>query len=191
MQQTRNPCASEPKEPGKQRKQGRSDKADPARLPALGSEDLVGMQTMACKIKYTILALAVTLLLSGLLLAQGYGDDDDDDGGYYRGRGQAQAQQYGYENGYRDGLRRGREEGRENDPFDYQTPDGRQASRGYENWMGSEDAFQCGYRNGYRAGFKAGNQNSRGRGGDVADNDRPRLVGRRGRGCGHGGCRRV
>src|SRR5215510_14416324 len=77
---------------------------------ALGSEDLVGRQTMACKIKYTILALAVTLLLSGLLLAQRYGDDDDDDGGYYRGRSQAQAQQYGYENGYRDGLRRGREE---------------------------------------------------------------------------------
>jgi hypothetical protein len=187
MQQTRNPRASEPKEPGKQRKQGGSDKADPARLPALGSEDLVGRQTMACKIKYTILALAVTLLLSGLLLAQRYGDDDDDEGGYYRGRSQAQAQQYGYENGYRDGLRRGREEGRENDPFDYQTPDGQQASRAYENWMGSEAAFQCGYRNGYRAGFKAGYENIRGRGGDYDDDDRYRWVGNREWGYGHGG----
>jgi hypothetical protein len=124
--------------------------------------------TMACKVKYTIVTLAVTLLLSGLALAQGYGDDDDD-GGYYRGGNQAQAQDYGYQNGYRDGIRKGREEGRENDPFDYQTPDWRQASRGYENWMGPEYAFQRGYRDGYRSGFQAGYENIRGR--DYDDDD--------------------
>jgi hypothetical protein len=126
---------------------------------------------MACKMKYTFLALAVTLLLSGLALAQRYGDDDDDDGGYYRGSNQAQAQQYGYENGYRDGVHKGREEGRENDPFDYQTPDWRQASRGYQNWMGPEYAFQRGYRNGYHAGFQAGYENIQGRRGNYDDDD--------------------
>jgi hypothetical protein len=142
---------------------------------------------MACNVKYAILALTATLLLSGLSLAQRYGDDDDN-GGYYRGGNLAQAQQYGYENGYRDGMRKGHEEGRENDPFDYQTPDWRQASRGYENWMGPEYAFQRGYRNGYRSGFEAGYENIRGRGGDYDDDDHSyRGLGNRDRGYGRGG----
>src|SRR5215813_7551210 len=170
MQQTRNPCASEPKEPAKQRKQGGSDKADPARLPALGSEDLVGRQTMACKIKYTILALAVTLLLSGLLLAQGYGDDDDDDGGYYRGRGQAQAQQYGYENGhggyggynspaynigYQDGSTVAREDIESHKKFN-PDPRGRYDDKdhGYSREYGDKNEYKSEYTAGYRDGYQ-------------------------------------
>ena len=42
----------------------------------------------------------------------------------------AQTRQCGYDNGYRDGVARGQHEGRENDPYDYQTPDWRQATRG-------------------------------------------------------------
>jgi hypothetical protein len=118
--------------------------------------------------KWTILTMALTLLFSGFAVAQ---RDRDDDDGYYRDGDRAQAQQYGFQNGYRDGMRKGHEEGRENDPFDYQTPDWRQASRGYENWMGSRSSFQNGYRDGYRSGFQAGYENIRGRGGDY-DNDR-------------------
>jgi hypothetical protein len=139
---------------------------------------------MKQKAKWIILILGVTLLSSGLALAQR--DRDDDDDGYYRGGDRAQAQQYGYQNGYRDGVSKGHEEGRENDPFDYQTPDWRQASRGYENWMGSMSAFQHGYRDGYRSGFQAGYENIRGRGGDYDDDHGYRGVGNRDRGYGGG-----
>lgn len=104
------------------------------------------------KIWMATYALAVTLVMSGVALAH---DDDDDN---YRGGNPAQARQYGYQNGYDDGLRRGQHEGRENDPYDYQTPDWRQATRGYQEWMGSANWYQRGYREGYSNGFRAGYQ---------------------------------
>jgi len=114
------------------------------------------------------LVVALTLIVSGLAMAQRYRDDDD---GYYtRGTG-AQAQQYGYQSGYRDGVNKGREEGRENDPFDYRTPDWRQSTRGYQRWMGPVEVFQRGYQNGYRAGFESGYQSVNRRRGD-GDHDR-------------------
>jgi hypothetical protein len=67
-----------------------------------------------------------------------------------------QTQQSGYNNGYRDGVARGQHEGRENDPFDYHTPDWRQATRGYQPWMGPVSVFQQGYQEGYASGFRAG-----------------------------------
>ena len=51
---------------------------------------------------------------------------------------------------------RGQHEGRENDPYDYHTPDWRQATHGYKNWMGPLDAFQNGYQQGYADGFRSG-----------------------------------
>lgn len=110
---------------------------------------------MSRQIRTTAWVLATMLMVSGLALAQ---RDYDDDGRYYRGGSQAQAQQYGYNSGYQDGIRRGREEGRENDPFDYQTPDWRQATRGYQGWMGPENWYQRGYQQGYRSGFESGYQ---------------------------------
>lgn len=125
---------------------------------------------MKRRISMAALVVALTLIVSGLAMAQR--DRDDDDGYYGYNRGNAtQAQQYGYQNGYRDGANRGREEGRENDPFDYQTPDWRQATRGYQRWMGPVEVFQRGYQNGYRAGFESGYQSMNRRRGD-GDHDR-------------------
>ncbi len=100
-------------------------------------------------IRMAAYALALMLVMSGVALAH---DDDD----YYRRGNPAQAQQYGYQNGYDDGLRRGQHEGRENDPYDYQTPDWRQATRGYQEWMGPVNWYQRGYQEGYSRGFRAG-----------------------------------
>jgi hypothetical protein len=119
-------------------------------------------------------ALAVMLATSGLALAH-----DDDDDGYYRQGNTAQARQYGYENGYRDCVKTGRHEGRERDPYDYQTPDWRQATRGYERWMGSVQWYQRGYQEGYSSGFRAGYQEvaERWRDGDGDRDDRSRREG--------------
>jgi hypothetical protein len=94
-------------------------------------------------------ALAATLVLSGMALAH---DDDD----YYRRGNPAQAQQYGYDRGFHDGADRGRHEGREHDPYDYHTPDWRQATRGYKGWMGPVEVYQRGYQEGYQEGFRSG-----------------------------------
>ena len=59
----------------------------------------------AQQMRMAALVIAVTLMVSGLAVAQR--DRDDDDDGYNRGNA-AQAQQYGYQNGYRDGVSRGR-----------------------------------------------------------------------------------
>ena len=107
-------------------------------------------------------ALAATLALSGFSLAQRDRDDDDDQGYYRQGYGD-QARQYGYQNGYNDGVQKGRHEGRERDPYDYQTPDWRQARRGYQQWMGPAElyhrAYQQGYRNGFESGYEEYSQN--------------------------------
>jgi len=107
---------------------------------------------MVRQIRMAALAVAVTLALSGFALAR-----DDDDYRYDRGS-YDQTHQYGYNSGYRDGIDKGRHEGRENDPYDYRTPDWRQATRGYQGWMGPLNIFQDGYRDGYRDGFEAGFQ---------------------------------
>ena len=96
-------------------------------------------------------ALAIALIMGGVATA----DDDDD---YYREGSSAQARQYGYENGYRDGVNQGRHEGRENDPYDFHSPDWRQATRGYQSWMGSGSWYQRGYQDGYSNGFQNGFQ---------------------------------
>jgi hypothetical protein len=113
------------------------------------------------------LTLAGTLAMSGAALAQ----RDRDDDGYYRDSNAAQTQNYGYQNGYRDGVEKGRHEGREHDPFDYQTPDWRQATRGYERWMGPVDWYQRGYQEGYSSGFRSGYEEASGR---WRDGDRDR-----------------
>jgi hypothetical protein len=118
--------------------------------------------------RITAPAIAVMLLFSGLALAQR--DHDDDDGGYYRG-GVSQARRYGYQSGYSDGIRKGREEGREHDPFDYRTPDWRQATRGYQSWMGPANWFRQGYQEGYRSGFESGYQSMNRRGDGDGDRD--------------------
>jgi hypothetical protein len=102
-------------------------------------------------IRMAAYALVLTLVTSGLALAQ---DDDD----YYRRGNSDQARQYGYQNGYRDGVAQGRHEGQENDPYDFHTPDWRQATRGYENWMGPVNRYQRGYQDGYANGFQSGFQ---------------------------------
>jgi hypothetical protein len=118
---------------------------------------------------FAVFAIAVILAFSGLSLAQ-YPDDDD---GYYQGD-RGQARQYGYQQGYRDGYDKGRHEGLENDPYDYQNPDWRQATRGYQQWMGPVEAFQNAYRDGYRNGFRAGYQSlNRGWGDGDGDRDEP------------------
>ena len=99
-------------------------------------------------LKIAGLAVSMVLALGTFALAQ---DADD----YYRGN-VAQARQYGYDNGFRDGEKRGRHEGRENDPYDYHTPDWRQASHGYRDWMGPLNVFQNGYQQGYAEGFRSG-----------------------------------
>jgi hypothetical protein len=103
---------------------------------------------MQQQLRMTALAASLVLALGTFALAQ---DRDD----YYRGD-VAQARQYGYENGFRDGEKRGRHEGRENDPYDYHTPDWRQATHGYKNWMGPLNVFQNGYQQGYADGFRSG-----------------------------------
>jgi hypothetical protein len=110
------------------------------------------------------LAVASVLALGTFALAQDWDD-------YDHGRGNAaQTRQYGYDSGFRDGEKRGRHEGRENDPYDYHTPDWRQATRGYKNWMGPVNAFQNGYQQGYADGFRSGFNSERpGWGGDGGD----------------------
>jgi hypothetical protein len=103
---------------------------------------------MRRQLRMAALAVSVVLALGTFSLAQ---DRDDD----YRGN-VTQTRQYGYDNGYRDGQRRGQHEGRENDPYDYHTPDWRQASHGYKSWMGPLSAFQSGYQQGYADGFRSG-----------------------------------
>jgi hypothetical protein len=117
---------------------------------------------MQQQLRMTALAASLVLALGTFALAQ---DRDD----YYRGD-VAQARQYGYENGFRDGEKRGRHEGRENDPYDYHTPDWRQATHGYKNWMGPVNVFQNGYQQGYVDGFRSGFNSERP--GWRGDNDR-------------------
>lgn len=117
------------------------------------------------------LVTATVLTLGTWSFAQYYERND------YRGS-VAQTQQYGYQSGYNDGIRKGRHEGRENDPYDYHTPDWRQATRGYQNWMGPVSVFQRGYQQGYAEGFRAGFASERpgSRGGyrdDYRDDYRP------------------
>lgn len=127
------------------------------------------------KSRMAAFAVLVALALSGLAVAQdrwGWGDGDRDDDAYRRGGNSAQAHEYGRQNGYRDGYNKGIHEGRENDPFDYRTPDWRQAGHGYKNWMGSFGQYQDGYRDAYSQGFRAGFQSVQGlRRGD-GDGDR-------------------
>ena len=100
------------------------------------------------------LAVSVLLALGTFALAQ--------DWDHYNYRGNtAQTRQYGYESGFRDGEKRGRHEGRENDPYDYHTPDWRQATRGYKGWMGPMNVFQNGYQQGYADGFRSGFESER------------------------------
>lgn len=117
---------------------------------------------MLREMRMAAFAVALTLVLGGLALAQ-YRDSDDYD---YNRDNAAQARQYGYQNGYRDGLRKGKHEGRENDPGDFRSEDWQRASRGYQSWMGPLDLFQQGYRDGYRAGFRSGYQSVHHRWGD-------------------------
>ena len=108
--------------------------------------------------KMSAYALAATLALSGLALAQrdrDY-DNDGDDHGYYRGGNFDQARQAGYQRGYNDGIDKGRHEGREHDRNDYRTPDYGQAKRGYKDWMGPVEVYQRAYREGYSNGFRSG-----------------------------------
>jgi hypothetical protein len=124
------------------------------------------------------LAVSLVLALGTFALAQ---DRDDD---YYRGGNVAQTRQYGYDSGFRDGEKRGRHEGRENDPYDYHTPDWRQATRGYKGWMGPMNAFQNGYQQGYADGFRSGFNSERPgfRGDRDGDRDRYRNNGYYGNG---------
>jgi hypothetical protein len=107
--------------------------------------------SMGQSLRMAALAISMVVGLSGFTFAQYYDRDD-----YYRGGNGAQARQYGYDNGFRDGEKKGRHEGRENDPWDYRTPDWRQAKHGYKSWMGPVNAFQRGYQEGYREGFRSG-----------------------------------
>ena len=102
--------------------------------------------------KLGVFAVTAILLFSMCAIAQDRDGDRDD---YYRGS-PGQAQDSGYQNGYHDGYKKGREEGRENDPYDYRTPDWRQAAHGYKSWMGPLPSFQSGYQQGYREGFQSG-----------------------------------
>jgi hypothetical protein len=132
---------------------------------------------MRRQVKMAALAISFVLALGTFALAQ---DRDDD---YYRGGNVAQTRQYGYDNGFRDGEKRGRHEGRENDPYDYHTPDWRQATHGYKNWMGPVRAFQNGYQQGYADGFQSGFNSERpGWSGDGDRDDRYRDNGYRGYG---------
>jgi len=128
-------------------------------------------------------AVALTLVLGGLALAQ-YRDSDDY---YYNRDNTAQARQYGYQNGYQDGLRKGKHEGRENDPGDFRSREWDSASRGYQSWMGPLGLFQQGYRDGYRAGFRSGYQSVHHRWGDGDGDADDRVYDRGGYGVYDGG----
>ena len=105
---------------------------------------------MRRQLKTAALAISLALALGTFALAQ---DADDYS---YRGGNAAQTRQWGYDSGFRDGQKRGRHEGRENDPYDYHTPDWREASHGYKSWMGPLNVFQNGYQQGYADGFRSG-----------------------------------
>jgi hypothetical protein len=105
---------------------------------------------MGRQMRMAALAVSVVLALGAFSFAQDWDDY------YHRGGNVAQTRQYGYDSGFRDGEKRGRHEGRENDPYDYHTPDWRQATRGYKSWMGPVNAFQNGYQQGYADGFRSG-----------------------------------
>jgi len=107
--------------------------------------------SMRQQLRMAALAVSIVVALSTFTWAQDYDRDD-----YQRGGNVAQARQCGYQNGYRDGEKKGRHEGRENDPFDYRTPDWRQATHGYKSWMGPVNVFENGYQEGYRDGFRSG-----------------------------------
>jgi hypothetical protein len=113
--------------------------------------------TMRRQVRMAALAISAVLVLGTIALAQ---DADD----YYRRGNAAQARQYGYDNGFRDGEKRGRHEGHENDPYDYHTPDWRQATHGYKGWMGPVTLFQNAYQQGYAEGFRSGFEAERPRG---------------------------
>jgi hypothetical protein len=118
---------------------------------AIPQEIQMSRTTLWSTARMAALTLAVTLFVSGLALAR---DDDD----YYRRGGTNQARQYGYERGFHDGQSKGRHEGRERDPYDYRSPDWRQASKGYKGWMGPVDWYRRGYQDGYASGFRSGYQ---------------------------------
>ncbi len=138
---------------------------------------------MLRKMRTAAFAVAVTLVLGGLALAQ-YRDSDDY---YYNRDNGAQARQYGYQNGYRDGLHKGKHEGRENDPGDFRSREWDSASRGYQSWMGPLGLFQQGYRDGYRAGFRSGYQSVHHRWGDGDGDADDRVYDRGGYGVYDGG----
>jgi hypothetical protein len=105
---------------------------------------------MRRQLRMASLAVSAVLALGTFALAQDWDDY------HYRGANVSQTRQYGYDSGFRDGEKRGRHEGRENDPYDYHTPDWRQATRRYKNWMGPVNTFQNGYQQGYADGFRSG-----------------------------------
>jgi len=105
---------------------------------------------MRQRMKMASLAMAAVLALGT------FGSAQDWDDYHYRGTTVAQTRQYGYDRGFREGQKRGQHEGRENDPYDYHTPDWRQATRGYKGWMGPVNAYQNGYQQGYADGFRSG-----------------------------------
>jgi len=110
---------------------------------------------MLRNLRMAALAMAMTLVFSGLALAH---DDDDD---YYRGN-PGQARQSGYQQGYSDGFRHGREDRAENGGYDFRSEDWEHANRGYANWMGPYGQFKNGYRDGYRKGYDAAFYSNRG-----------------------------
>jgi hypothetical protein len=150
--------------------QGEGERLDTfrVRLPGSGrrlpQEAFMGQQILRQRMRMAAIAIATVLMLSGLALAQRGWEHDDDDG--YRDGYASQARQQGYQRGYNDGIEKGRHEGRENDPFDYRTPDWRQASRGYQDWMGPRNVYQRGYQEGYQNGFRSGFESIQGRRGD-------------------------
>jgi hypothetical protein len=127
----------------------------------------MGQKVFGRQARMAAIAIVSVVMLSGLAMAQRGWDYDDDDG--YRNGYWSQARQQGYQRGYNDGIEKGRHEGRENDPFDYRTPDWRQASRGYQDWMGPRAAYQRGYQEGYQNGFRYGFESIQGRHGDRDD----------------------
>jgi flagellar biosynthesis/type III secretory pathway protein FliH len=101
--------------------------------------------------KLGIFALTAILAFSTGAIAQDRDGDRDD----YR-HSPAQAKDSGYQQGYHDGYKKGRDEGRKNGPYDYRTPDWREATHGYKSGMGPLPWFQSGYQQGYREGFESG-----------------------------------
>ena len=105
---------------------------------------------MRQQMRMAALAVSMVLALGAISFAQDWDDY------HYRGGNGSQARQYGYDRGFHDGQKRGQHEGRENDPYDYHTPDWRQATKGYKDWMGPVNAYQNGYQQGYANGFRNG-----------------------------------